>query len=109
MGHLASPDVVEKITGEFHGERSGPVQPTEKAPGKALKARFSKILASFPSLHFVYPDRTKPTVLACRQALLGSIEAGCTNRVISPCYFDISPSAPPPAQRSRREPISFEA
>ncbi|HEX2520856.1 MAG TPA: hypothetical protein VHP35_01955, partial [Terriglobia bacterium] len=66
---------------------------------------FSKGLASFPPLRCVSPDRTKLTALVYPQGLLGSIEAGNTNRVISPCCLDISPSAATGAFRVRRQPV----
>jgi hypothetical protein len=78
----------------------GRVQPTEKTLGKALKSPLRQDLGELPPLHFVYPDRMNLTVWSAGR-LFGSIEAGRTNRVISPYNLDISPSAALPAHRSR--------
>ena len=82
----------------FLGECDGPAQPTEEYAGKALK-RPTRDLGE-PSLALLCPAyRRNPQFWSGRQGLLGSIEAGRTNRVISPCYLDISPSDAAPADR----------
>jgi hypothetical protein len=106
VGIPVSQGIGERNNREVHGEHGGSAQPTEKTLGKALMSPLQQDLGELPAFVFrLSRDRTKLTALVCRQDLLGSIEADSTNRVISPCYLDISPSAATAVFRVRRQPV----
>jgi hypothetical protein len=60
VGISQSPAIGERNNGEFHGERWGPAQPTEKTLGKSLKSALQQGLGELPAfaLRLSRPNET---------------------------------------------------